>query len=54
MFIWNMTFTLNDVDEIARSEVAKVDVSIFTIFYKHSLKEQDMFRELYILQDSEK
>ena len=49
----NMTFTLNDVDDIARSEVAKVDASIFTKFYEHSLKEEEKYRDLSVLEDSE-
>ena len=49
----NMTFNLNDVDAIARSEIDKVDISIFAKYYEHTLKEEEKFKELSNLLDAE-
>ena len=49
-----MAFRLNDVDEIASGEIAKIDKVVFSKYYEHTLKEEEKHRELYIAQDSAK
>ena len=48
----NMTFRLNDVDEIESSEIAKIDKAIFSKYYVLTLKMEEKYRQLSIAQDS--
>ena len=47
-----MTFRLNDVDEIASGEVAKIDKAFFPKYYVYTLKEEEKYRQLSIAKDS--